>query len=149
MALGHSYCFWKFMLMVTHDCNCQRNVLCFSKLAALDDVKPNDDSLAILLGSVEPSILRFPFRKCNNNLCKSYWWLCVDHIPFAFSTILPTKLKHNLENVDLRAFRRFNNAKYFNPSWNPLSRYISDKLIVKCFFTKQHLNGRLRYTRCG
>lgn len=49
--------------MVTHDCNCQRNVLCFSKLAALDDVKPNDDSLAILLGSVEPSILRFPMPK--------------------------------------------------------------------------------------
>lgn len=35
----------------------------FSKLAALDDVKPNDDSLDILLGSVEPSILRYPMPK--------------------------------------------------------------------------------------
>lgn len=35
----------------------------FSKLAALDDVKPNDDSLDIMLGSVEPSILRYPMPK--------------------------------------------------------------------------------------
>lgn len=34
-----------------------------SRLAAWDDVKPNDDSLAILLGSVEPSILRFLMPK--------------------------------------------------------------------------------------
>lgn len=34
-----------------------------SKLAALDDVKPNDYSLDILLGSVGPSILCFPMPK--------------------------------------------------------------------------------------